>query len=364
MAFLSVLMLLCAFPLSNAAGRLREFHLLNKTYINETLVTTVCKTNYTDIVTVYDDKDNKELSKLVNTTNGSGAPSALIGAHTINTTYTSKWSNGDDVTFTSFTEKCTCTTEICGAAMRTNGSWELLSFNETKHFMCYNEGVDRSSHNYSLISQNKTWTEAQLYCREHHTDLVSITNEQENERVKNETREFPFWIGLLHDKIEWFDGGRSAYRDKLFYPKEEKGFLISGQGWTQASFPSKYYTLCYKSLIHVSTHEMSWEEALDYCNAPGLLRIESKDDQIETERELRRQKISEPVWIGLRKSRLFGFWMWANGPNVGNWTNWKGGRQPEHQISHHCGVMEKVNGTFKWADKDCRSPFRVFCEIR
>lgn len=105
--------------------------------INESLLTTVCKTNYTDIVTVYDDKENKELLKHIK---DSGAQSALIGAHTINTTYTSKWSNGDDVTFTSFTENSTCTTGIRGAAMRTNGSWELLSYNETKHFMCYDEG--------------------------------------------------------------------------------------------------------------------------------------------------------------------------------------------------------------------------------
>ncbi|KAL0196435.1 hypothetical protein M9458_010007, partial [Cirrhinus mrigala] len=50
--------------------------------------------------------------------------------------------------------------------------------------------------------------------------------------------------------------------------------------------------------IHVSQDVMSWEKALDYCssqvNTSGLLRIESEDDQTETERELKRQKISGP----------------------------------------------------------------------
>ncbi|XP_057180084.1 macrophage mannose receptor 1-like [Triplophysa rosa] len=359
MAFLSMLMLLCAFPLSNAAGRLREFHLLNKMNINEALET--CKTKYTNIVTVYENEDNEELIKHVK---GRDAPSALIGANTNNTNYRSKWSNGDDVIFTSFTENCT---GICGAAMRSNGSWELLPHTETKYFMCYDEGVDRASHDYSLIHLNKTWTAAQLYCRRHHTDLVSITNEQENERVKNQTkdREFPFWIGLLHDNIEWADRGKSAYRNYSSKPGQGKFTILTvlTNDW-QLRGSGSFAVLCYKSLIHVSEAKLSWEGAVDYCNASGLLRIESKDDQIETERELRKENISEPVWIGLRQSRLFGFWMWVNGLHVGPWTNWKGGRQPEHQISHHCGVMEKVDGTFKWTDKDCRYRFRVVCEAK
>ncbi|KAI2665594.1 C-type lectin galactose-binding isoform [Labeo rohita] len=116
--------------------------------------------------------------------------------------------------------------------------------------------------------------------------------------------------------------------------------------WLKAA-GGTYYPLCYKSFIHVSPGEMSWEEALDYCRSiastSGLLRIESKDDQIETERELKRKKISGPVWVGLRQSRLFGFWIWYNRLHLGPWTNWKDGSAPEHQISEHCGALEKVN---------------------
>ncbi len=126
------------------------------------------------------------------------------------------------------------------------------------------------------------------------------------------------------------------------------------------------YAFLSESFIHVSSYNMSWENALDYCNSQpntsGLLRIESVDDQIETERELKRQKISGPVWVGLRQSRLFGFWIWYNGLYVGPWTNWKEGSAPEHLISEHCGALEKVNGQYKWCDKDCRSKFKVLCE--
>ncbi|KAK2893073.1 hypothetical protein Q8A67_013061 [Cirrhinus molitorella] len=127
-----------------------------------------------------------------------------------------------------------------------------------------------------------------------------------------------------------------------------------------------YRPLCYKSFIHVSKCAMSWEKALDYCKnhnkTGGLLRIESEDDHIEMERELKRQEILEPVWVGLRQSRLFGFWIWNNGLRVGPWTNWKEGSAPKHLMSQHCGAIEKVNGQYKWCDKDCRSEFKVLCE--
>ncbi|XP_052439414.1 C-type lectin lectoxin-Lio2 isoform X5 [Carassius gibelio] len=224
--------------------------------------------------------------------------------------------------------------------------------------------VGRAS--YMLIPETKTWFEAQLYCRENHTDLVSIHNEEENEQVQNEGNKSitPFWIGLLEDRVEWSDGGQSAYRN---FTEEQSGhyiFLNQDGNWSKSEEDIEQHALCYKSFIHVSSYQMSWEEALDYCssNFSGLLRIESEDDQIETERELKRQNISEPVWVGLRQSRLFGFWIWYNGLSVGNWTNWKEGSPPEHQVSQHCGALEKVKGQYKWCDKNCRSEFRVLCE--
>nr|XP_055045557.1 macrophage mannose receptor 1-like [Misgurnus anguillicaudatus] len=233
------------------------------------------------------------------------------------------------------------------------------------------DGDGGSPYNYTLILQNKNWTEAQEYCREYHTDLVTISNEFENEQVYNAGTQYtkdPFWIGLRYNKsiqLSWFDGGQSGYINSI--NKHDLFTCFNDDGsWTQSNTSENASALCYESFIYVSEAKMSWEEALDYCNsnAYGLLRIESEKDQIETERALRRKKISGPVWIGLRQSRLFGFWIWVNGLQVGPWTNWKGGHQPEHQKSNFCGAMEKVNGEFKWSDKDCRSEFRVLCERR
>ncbi|XP_073724314.1 macrophage mannose receptor 1-like [Misgurnus anguillicaudatus] len=224
-----------------------------------------------------------------------------------------------------------------------------------------------SSYNYTLILQNKTWFEAQEYCRKHYTDLVTIRNEIENELVHNAGKSIdPFWIGLRYNQsiqLSWFDGGQSNYSNFIIKEHNIFTYLNDDGFWTHSNTPEYASALCYESFIYVSQDNMSWEEALDFCNrnAYGLLRIESENDQIETERALRRKKISGPVWIGLRQSRVFGFWIWVNGLHVGPW---KGGRQPEHQKSNYCGAMEKVNGTFKWSDKDCRSKLKFVCERR
>ncbi|XP_077089953.1 C-type lectin lectoxin-Phi1-like [Siphateles boraxobius] len=231
------------------------------------------------------------------------------------------------------------------------------------YFMCYDEGNGQESDKYWLIRENRSWFAAQLYCRENHTDLVSIRNETENERVKKAVnRSDSFWIGLQYNySLDWVDGGHSGYVRSSF-PRGCFTYLSTYQNgsWFKSN-TGIYSALCYKSFIHVSTVEMSWEDGLDYCNRNffGLLRIESENDQIETERELERRNISGPVWVGLRQSQV---WIWINGLQVGNWSNWKEGSPPEHQISEHCGAIEKVDCQYKWSDKYCRIKYRVLCE--
>ncbi|XP_016122075.1 uncharacterized protein [Sinocyclocheilus grahami] len=208
----------------NAKGRLREFQLINERF-TRTLAVNACQTNFTDLATVYDQQDNIQLRTLL--INATGPRSGWIGAF-IGNSSRNKWSNGDDVTFRRNTTSHAVSR--C-AAMTSNGGWEFLTCNETRHFMCYKQDVERA---YRLILRKKTWFEAQLYCRENHTDLVSIRNEEENEQVQedgNESRS-PFWIGLLEDRVEWSDRGQSAYRN--YADREGSGefmHMFQGGSW-------------------------------------------------------------------------------------------------------------------------------------
>ena len=62
-----------------------------------------------------------------------------------------------------------------------------------------------------------SWTEAQKYCRSHHTDLVSIRNSTENQAVRKASVGHGVWIDLSKDAWYWSDGHYSSLRhwDKL-----------------------------------------------------------------------------------------------------------------------------------------------------
>ncbi|XP_058871695.1 C-type lectin lectoxin-Thr1-like [Acipenser ruthenus] len=72
--------------------------------------------------------------------------------------------------------------------------------------MCYKE-TSNITERYTLIEQLKTWTEAQQYCREHHTDLVSIKNASENEEIVKKAQGKPLWIGLFNEPWKWSHQG-------------------------------------------------------------------------------------------------------------------------------------------------------------
>ncbi|XP_035258128.1 C-type lectin 1-like [Anguilla anguilla] len=254
--------------------------------------------------------------------------------------------------------------------MKADGDWENVNCTQGRPFMCYNKGDGDHPLSYTLKKERRSWCEAQRFCRLHHTDLVSISSSTQNEEVKNKgDGEAPFWIGLIHTDWEWSDGACSTRN--LGNPKEGKDCVRAGTGqyyhtWTAYDCIIQSQALCYKDEIHVIESTETWESALDYCNQnyEGFLRIESPQDQRRLEEELHKSNLSGPVWLGLRQSRLFGFWIWANGMNVG-WSNWEGGSQPEQPLSNICGAIATSGpGKFKWSDQNCLSKSYFLCEGR
>ncbi|XP_049334955.1 layilin-like [Astyanax mexicanus] len=182
--------------------------------MNQSEARAACRENYTDLVTVCSEEENTALINLINTELNNTLPAdrrAWIGLQ--RSQFSSKWSNGDEVTFSALTGSCG--PKPCCAAMKTNASWESPLCTERRNFMCYKQDQTDLTFSYHLITENKTWYEAQSYCRKNYTDLVSIRDQEQNEAVKiagMKSSDF-FWIGLLRDDLEWADGGRSAYRN-------------------------------------------------------------------------------------------------------------------------------------------------------
>ncbi|KAF5908991.1 macrophage mannose receptor 1-like, partial [Clarias magur] len=262
-----------------------------------------CRGKYTDLVTVYSDEDNTELYHMTMKA-GAGWLGLYRGQ------FSEKWSNGDPVTFSNLAGDCG--TSSCCAVMKPDGSWESLQCTETRYFMCYEQatGDNKAKPNYHLILENKTWYEAQHYCRGNYTDLVSIRDQHQNEEVKIKglNSSTSFWIGRLCDDWQWTDGYRNWGGFQPQPSPNDCVYLIGGT-WISVPCDNMQYTLCYtNSSIHVSAKALSWQEALDYCNEEnraGILNIDSEAEQEEVEFELRRRRVPRgSLWVGLGPNHL------------------------------------------------------------
>ncbi|XP_060889909.1 C-type mannose receptor 2-like [Labrus mixtus] len=100
-------------------------------------------------------------------------------------------------------EHCTC--------MFDNGWWDDVPCTENYTPVCCD--VTGPDVTFVLISTSMSWTEAQSYCREHHTDLASMRNLAENQEVDQLVPPGQrVWIGLSRESWKWFDGSDSSFR--------------------------------------------------------------------------------------------------------------------------------------------------------
>ncbi|KAL6466780.1 hypothetical protein MHYP_G00245840 [Metynnis hypsauchen] len=96
------------------------------------------------------------------------------------------------------------------AMMDQNGLWWDDICSKTKFCLCYDAKSTGISKFILISDAERTWQEAQAYCRQHYTDLACPRDEAENTDIMSNVLSVKPWIGLYRDSWKCRSSGSSS----------------------------------------------------------------------------------------------------------------------------------------------------------
>ncbi|XP_053332762.1 macrophage mannose receptor 1-like [Clarias gariepinus] len=229
-------------------------------------------------------------------------------------------------------------------------------------------------HRYHFVNENKTWSEAQTYCRQKYTDLASINNMEEmiklNNTLKMETAN-QAWIGLqIRDtgRWQWSLADQTFYRDGDTYRNwgsgqpdnqggEEYCVEMSKDGsWHDDKCDKLQNFVCYEatnSRYTLINQMKTWLDAQTYCRK-NYIDLVSVRNQTENEniKNVRENSPNDYVWIGLFKDS----WKWSDQSNS-SFRYWSSNK-PSKDLK--CTAVN-VSDQLYWSDVDCTENLPFIC---
>ncbi|KAK1151748.1 macrophage mannose receptor 1-like, partial [Acipenser oxyrinchus oxyrinchus] len=222
---------------------------------------------------------------------------------------------------------------------------------------------------YILIEELKTWTEAQQYCKEHHTDLVSIKNTSENEDLVKKAQGKPFWIGLFNNPWKWSrQGDNYTFHnwnggEPNNWGGNEKCVEMSKSGqWNDIPCTFQLPFCCDETSNITARYTLieelkTWTEAQQYCREhhTDLVSIKSASENAD----LVKKAQGKPFWIGLFNNP----WKWSHQGDNYTFHNWNTGEPKNEGGNENCveiGVRDDPSRG-EWNDMDCSWKRPFFC---
>ncbi|XP_077077585.1 macrophage mannose receptor 1-like [Siphateles boraxobius] len=330
-----------------------------------------CRENYTDLATI----DNmEEMNRLFKTVGRTYYGKAWIGLYDDLNNW--KWSLNNaslEGGFKSWYVQKPVNSggqSLCVSISSAWGTWRELFCSYILPFVCYDGRVNAST-SYVFVNWKKNWTEAQSYCRKHHTDLISIRNETENLKLQSLLRYYSSWIGLYRTR-SWSDQSNSSFSNWRTGQPDNAGnsqyctavsFRDSGT-WTDENCNTALSFICYSanaSSHHFVNESKTWTEAQRYCreNYTDLATINNMEEMNSLINTVN-GSYNGSAWIGLYDD--VNSWRWSLENNdfyqegERDFRNFD--HQPDNGANELCVSMD-YNGN--WFDSSCESNYTFVC---
>ncbi|XP_076144813.1 C-type mannose receptor 2-like isoform X1 [Alosa pseudoharengus] len=241
---------------SSCHGQAGQYHYVSN-QLNWTEAQNYCRTHYSDLVTI---RSQAEHTRFKTYLGDQGKKSIWIGLY--NDIKSWRWSLDDNgleqIGFSNWSKgepDNKLGVQSCGDFY--DGAWSDTSCTIQYPFICYDE--KESAAKYILISKPKSWNDAQEYCREHHTDLASSRNQEENRWLASSSDNRTVWIGLFRDTWKWSD--QSKIRFTAWHPNYPSNNRVnddcagySNGYWYDRLCPNRYNFVCQSGKCSTSMH--------------------------------------------------------------------------------------------------------------
>uniref|UniRef100_A0A3P8RPE0 C-type lectin domain-containing protein n=1 Tax=Amphiprion percula TaxID=161767 RepID=A0A3P8RPE0_AMPPE len=329
-----------------------------------------CREKYTDLATVYDMEDMRRLQNAAKNQTEAwiGLRNAIDGNKTWHWSLPGVEFKENETNWGPEEPNDEGSNENYGVISK-DRSWIDISYKEEYPFMCYD---DRSNdqeiiQEFIVVEKHMCWTEAQEYCRQNHTDLVSGLKQLNDSKVisllENATGSCCWLFGLFRDTWRWSDGSQSSFRNWDHHPNSEDCAMTTLNGeskWKSDNCSSQKPFFCYNEEVVLIKENKTWEDALYYCREHhyDLVSITGPDQQRMVQERAKRAN-SPFVWVGLGYTCTLDFWFWVT-DEVVDYKNWaSGGKIDECDMS---GAVDR-GGQQEWFSKNDSMEFNFICWV-
>ncbi|XP_071315232.1 mucin-2-like [Trachinotus anak] len=232
---------------------------------------------------------------------------------------------------------------------------------------------------YHFISTTLPWLEAQKYCRERYTDLATIFDIEDMNRLVNTAQDSTggftqaAWIGLHDNLTSW----RWSFSDSRYYTGEEGNYrnwdfgqpnnflgdqmcvkMWTGGLWEDSKCSLRNPFICYDGATRTYERfvfvqeEMSWPDAQLYCRRRHTDLASIRDEKENQEIQLLAGNRS--VWIGLYRTRE-----WSD-QSDSSYRYWKAG-QPDNAGGQQSCIATDLGNAGLWSDERCDRLLAFIC---